>query len=176
MNHRFRGICTLSLLLALAALTAARSARAQDIAPPPIKMGLWQNEFTTTMTGMENSPAGAHMGGDRTSVNQSCLTPETWQRDLARMREQQAKCTRSNMHQDAHSIAFDETCSTEHQFVTTVHFEATFEGGEHMHGVATAHTTGPSFPQGMTLNIHMSGHYIGADCGDIKPGETKTVR
>lgn len=178
MNLRFRGICTTPVLLVFAllvfALFAAHSASAQDITPPPIKMGLWQNEATVTMTGMENSPMGARMAGNHTSVHQSCLTPETWQSDLAKMREHQAECTRTNLHQDAHSLTFDESCNSG-RITTTVHFEATFEGGEHMHGIATARSSGPDLPQGMTMSIHMSAHYLSADCGDVKPGETKMI-
>ncbi len=173
MNLQVRGICTATVLFALA-LIAAQAVCAQDIAPPPIKMGLWQNEVTTTMTGMENSPAAAHMASEHTSVHQSCLTPETWQRDLSKMREQKSECTRTNVHQDAHALTFDESC-TSGQFTTVVHFEATFEGGEHMHGIATARTTGAAFPQGMTMNMHMNSHFVSADCGDVKPGETKMI-
>lgn len=176
MNVRLRGISTLSLLLALAAFAAPRAVRAQEDAPPPVKMGLWQTEVTTSISGMENSPAGAHMGGGRTQVTQSCMTADTWKKDLLKMRQQQSECTMADMHMDAHGVAFSETCGDNHQYTTTVHFQATFDGDEHMHGTATAHTAGPALPQGMDMTMHMASHYLSASCGDIKPGAAKVIR
>ncbi len=58
---------------------------AQDVpAPPPVKMGLWQNTITNTMSGLQLPPdvlaklqaAGRPVPGaaPRTIVTQSCMT------------------------------------------------------------------------------------------------------
>jgi hypothetical protein len=175
MNLRFRGICTFTLLLSLAVFSAARTAHAQMPDTPPIKMGLWQTEVTTTMAGMENTPMGGHMGGDHKQITQSCMTPESWKNDLLKMREQQNKCSMADLHLDAHGMSFAETCSDGNQYTTTVHFQATFDSDEQMHGTATAHTAGPAFPQGMSMNMQMTSHYLGASCGEVKPGSAKII-
>jgi len=44
-----------------------------------------------------------------------------------------------------------------------------------MHGTAKVHITGSAFPQGMTMNMALTSHYLGASCGDVKPGEGKVI-
>jgi len=175
MSHRIArvGVSALSVP-ALAALLLGFAVEAQSPEPPPIKMGLWQTEVTTTISGMENMPAGR---GDRTTVTQGCLTPESWQSDFAKFHQGQhdADCTMSNMHQDTHGVSFDEACASG-SYTTNVHFEAQFDGDNHMHGTATARMTGQAFPQGVTMNMSMASHYLSSDCGDIKPGHPRTVR
>lgn len=56
-----------------------------------------------------------------------------------------------------------------------MHFEAQFDGNDHMHGTGKMQMTGQAFPQGMTMNMTMSSHYVGADCGDVKPGSAKVI-
>jgi len=61
MKLRLLSPAFLPLLLSFAALAAAQI---PTIAPPPIKMGLWQSSVTVNMSGIEqpNMPSGA--GGD----------------------------------------------------------------------------------------------------------------
>jgi len=163
----------LSLLCFLAA--SASAAYAQSVDAPPIKMGLWQTETSTSMAGMENAGAGREGDDKHTSVVQGCLTPETWKNEFQRIQNEQAgNCTATNTHQDSHSLSFDETCKSD-EYTTTAHFEALFDNSEHMHGTAKVHITGSAFPQGMTMNMALTSHYLGASCGDVKPGEGKVI-
>lgn len=103
------------ILLSLAALAISASvAQISDI--PPVKMGLWQTEVSTTMAGMENMPGG-HAGagaGNHSSVTQSCMTPETWKNDLEKFHQSQhsTDCNVTNLHVDSHGMLFDQTCSS----------------------------------------------------------------
>jgi len=169
---RFGGI---PILLSLAALAlSAAVAQISDI--PPVKMGLWQTEVTTTMAGMENMPM-AHAMGNHSSTTQSCMTPETWKSDLQKLNDSQHKsdCNVTNMHLDTHGMTFDETCTTPNGGNSTIHFEAQFDGNDHMHGTAKMQMSGKGMPQGMTMNMTMTSHYVGADCGDVKPGSAKII-
>ena len=175
MNTRFARIGTLPLFLSLAAFVTVRGAHAQAVEAPPVKMGLWQTEASTTMPGMENMPAG-HGGGKHTTISQGCLTPETWKSDFQRIQNpRDSSCKISNQHQDSHSLSFDETCTSD-QYNTTSHFEGLFDNDEHMHGSGKVQITGAAFPQGMTMNMTLTSHYLGASCGDVKPGEGKVIR
>jgi hypothetical protein len=174
MNSRF-AIGILPLLLTLATFSAVDAAQAQTLVPPPIKMGLWQTESSATMTGMEDSPMGKAMSGSHSNVTQGCLTPDTWKDSFQKMQNQlQNDCKVSNMHQDAHSITFEETCTSE-RYTSNVHFEGFFDDAEHMHGNVKVAMTAPSLPQGMTMNMAMKSHYVSASCGDVKPGEGKVM-
>jgi Protein of unknown function (DUF3617) len=177
------GKATLLVTLPLAALAVAAlavaalavAALAQIAGPPPLKMGLWQTEVTSTVTGMPEMPAGRGPIGRRT-VTQGCLTPDTWKKGLEdfNRHQQDTDCKVTNMHEDSSGIALNETCTSE-QFTSAVHFELTFDNSEHTHGSATVHMTGPHFPQGMDSHISMTSHYLGASCGDIKPGDSKVI-
>jgi hypothetical protein len=176
MTSRFAKIGSLPLLLTLAAFFAVHAAQAQTLEAPPIKMGLWQTESHATITGMENSPMGQAMGGSHSNVTQGCLTPETWKNSFQNMQNQmQSSCKASNMHQDAHSITFDEACTSE-RYTSNVHFEGLFDDNEHMHGNVKVVMTAASLPQGMTMIMTMKSHYVSASCGDVKPGEGKVVQ
>lgn len=173
MNTRFARIGTLPLLLSLSAFVAVRGVHAQSAEAPPVKMGLWQTETSTSMPGMENMPAGH---GKRTTVTQGCLTPDTWKSEFQRIQNaQSSNCKVSNTRQDSHSLSFDETCTSD-QYNTTAHFEGLFDNDEHMHGSGKVQITGAASPQGMTMNMTLTSHYLGASCGNVKPGEGKVIR
>ncbi len=171
MNTRFARIGTFPLLLSLATLAAVRADPAQTIEPPPVKMGLWQTESSTSMAGMAN----AQGGGKHTTVTQGCLTPETWKRDLADLQKREDQdCKTTNLQQDSHALTVDQTC-TSPKYNTTMHIEALFEDSEHIHGTGKIHITGPMFPQGMIMDFALSSHYLSSSCGDVKPGGAKVI-
>jgi hypothetical protein len=168
------GIPLIALALAASALAAVSLAQLPDT--PPMKMGLWQTEVSTTMSGMENSPM-AHAGANRTNVTQACMTPETWKKDLEDFHNHQKEsdCTVSNQHMDPHGITFDETCAS-NAYSTKIHFEAQFDADDHMHGTGKIELSGSSFPQTMIMNMTMTSKYLGSSCGDVQPGHAKTIR
>jgi Protein of unknown function (DUF3617) len=170
MNTRFAKIGAVALLVSLAALGAYRASRAQSVEAPPVKMGLWETESSTTMSGMANIPGG----GKHTTVTQGCLTPENWKGEFEKIQRADQDCKVTNTQQDAHSLTVDETCSTA-RYSSTVHMEAHFENAEHMHGTGKATITGQGMPQGMTMDFAIDSHFVSSACGDVKPGSAKIV-
>jgi hypothetical protein len=174
MKNSFARRATLPILLCFTALAAAAAAQTADT--PPIKMGLWQTEVNSTIAGMENMPQGrAGTSGHRT-VSQGCLTPETWKSEMEKLSDEQhrAECKMSNLHQDSHGVSFDEGCTSQ-RYNSTLHFEAVFDGDDHLHGSAKAHVTAQGMPQGMDMQMTMTSHFVSASCGDVKPGDSKVI-
>ena len=165
---------TLPILLSFAALAAAALAQTPDT--PPIKMGLWQTEVNTTMAGMENMPQGRTGAAGHRIVSQGCLTPDTWKSEMGKLNDEQhrAECKVTNLQQDSHGVSFDEGCTSE-TYNSSFHFEAVFDGDDHMHGSAKAHISAQGMPQGMDMHMTMTSHYVSASCGDIKPGGSKVI-
>ena len=164
-------------LLSAAALMVALALHAQTLETPPVKMGLWQTEVSTTFAGMPNMPAG-HAMGDHKTTTQSCWTPETWKNSLEKFNDRQhaENCTTSNMNQSAHSISFDESCTADRGYETKMHFEAQFDSSESMTGKGTVVITGQAMPQGMTMNMTMNSKFLSSSCGDVEPGKAKIIR
>jgi Protein of unknown function (DUF3617) len=166
MKFRLAFAASLPLLLASAALTAA--AQVPDIAPPPIKMGLWQSTITVN----------SGMGAGHPITNQSCYTPDSWKQSMQQMQSRQPQnlnCTTSNFQQDSHKMSFDGQCSSDQGYNFSYHVEMFLDSDSAMHGTTAAKMSGPAFPQGMTMNSSVSSKFISTDCGDIKPGESKPV-
>jgi len=175
MKQRIIRIGALPVFLTTAVVLAI-ALHAQTLETPPVKMGLWQTEVSTTFAGMANMPAG-HAMGDHKTTTQSCWTPETWKNSLEKFNDRQHadNCTVSNMNQSAHGISFDETCSSEGGYNTKMHFEAQFDSSESMTGKGTVAVTGQAFPQGMTMNMSMNSKFLSSSCGDVEPGKAKVI-
>ncbi|HZZ38311.1 MAG TPA: DUF3617 domain-containing protein [Acidobacteriaceae bacterium] len=174
MKLRFLTIATLPLLCSFAALASA-----QTLEPPPIKMGLWQSESNTSIEGVAaNSPmAQAMTHGGNSNVSQGCLTPDTWKSEFQHMQQRHpdSDCNQSNFQQDAHHIAFDETCGGQRGYASNVHFEMLIDDSENAHGHVDVKMTGAAFPQGMTMHMTVKTKYLSSDCGDVKPGAGKVI-
>ena len=73
---------SLLLLLSLSAYAAAQAPN-QLSETPPVSMGLWQTDTSSTVTGLENTPMAATASAiGRPHSSQSCLTPEKWKSDI----------------------------------------------------------------------------------------------
>lgn len=168
MSLRFTRVAPLLLLLSCFAVAAAQVPA--GLAPPPIKMGLWQSSVTVNASLMGG--AGAHP-----ITNQSCYTPDSWKQSMQRMQSRQPNmnCTTSNMQQDSHKLSFDGQCSSTQGMNVTYHIEMFLDSDEAMHGTSSVKMTGPQFPQAMTMTSVISSKFISADCGSIKPGESKAI-
>lgn len=119
------------------------------------------------MAGMASALGRAH-------VTQSCLTPEKWKSDIQGFNaRQQHGCTLSNLHQDAHEISFDEACGGG---MNNAHVDILIDDAGHAHGTVLMKIVAPSLPQPVTVNMTMASHYLGSDCGDVKPGEGKMIK
>jgi hypothetical protein len=169
---------SLVLLLSFSVLAAAAQAPNQLSETPPVSMGLWQTDTNSTVTGLENTPmAGMASVLGRPHTTQSCFTPEKWKSDIQGFNaRQQRNCTLSNLHQDAHEITFDEACQTARGSANNVHVDILIEDQQHSHGTVVMKIAEPSLPQPMVINVTMTSHYLGSDCGDVKPGEGKMVK
>jgi hypothetical protein len=172
MKTRFAGKWLMPL--SLAAIAVAGMAQLSEV--PPVTMGLWQTETSSTVTGLENTPmAGMAAAIGRAHVSQSCLTPEKWKSDIQGFNaKQQHGCTMSNLQQSAQEISFDEVCSQ--NGVNKSHVDILIDSAEHAHGTVVMTMTMPNLPQPMTINMSMISHYLGAECGDVKPGSGKIIK
>jgi len=176
------------MLLALAfCCLAVSGAKAQDLpTTPPVKMGLWQTTVTSTMTGLTIPPEvaarlqamGRPVPGStpHTSVSQSCMTKEEWAKSIERMNNNEAKCTYTNRNFTSDKFSFDMSCTSEHGGVFSGHFEMLVDDDTHTHGTANMKSEGGPNGQVLTINTTLSSHYLGADCGDVKPGESKSLK
>lgn len=175
MTKPFAAQPMLPILLSFAILALAVAAVAQLSDTLPVTMGLWQTETNSTVTGIENTPmAGMASALGRAHVTQSCLTPEKWKSDIQGFNaRQQHDCILSNLHQDAHEVSFDEACRGG---LSTTHVDILIDSTEHSHGTVVMKVTEPSLPKPMTINMSMVSHYLGSDCGDVKPGEAKLIK
>jgi hypothetical protein len=164
------------VILGLAACAAAGKAQAQLSEVPPVSMGLWQTETTSSVTGIENTPmAGMAAAIGRPHSNQSCLTPEKWRSDIQGFNaRQQHGCTMSNVHQNAHEVSFDEACTG--GMSSSSHVDILIDDAEHAHGSVLMKVSDPRLPQPMTIKVSMTSHYLGAACGEVRPGEGKTIQ
>jgi hypothetical protein len=157
---RLTTIGTLSLLFTI--LASAQT--------PPIKMGLWQEEVTTTITGIPGvSPT------PQIDQEQSCISPESWSK-YGLQATNANRCTVSNLHQDSHKMSYDVSCGTQEHGTLVFHMEILIDNDQHMHGTAVAAVTSPNPSSGAaTWTSILTEHYIGPDCGSLKPGEKKPV-
>jgi hypothetical protein len=178
---------SLALLLGLCFFAGA-IARAQDLpATPPVKMGLWESTITSTIGGLTIPPdvaarlqaMGRPVPGStpHTSVTQSCMTKEEWAKSIEKMNNSnETKCTYTNRNFTSSKFSFDMSCASERGGVFTGHFEMLVDDDEHTHG--SAHMKSEGGPNGnpLTIDTTLSTRYLSADCGDVKPGEGKTIK
>jgi len=168
---------TCLLLLWLARLTCMAQTQTQLSEVPPVTMGLWETDTTSTVTGVENTPmAGMANAVGRPHTTQGCLTPERWKSDIQGFNaRQQTGCTLSNLHQDAHEIAFDQTCVSA-RGTHTAHVDILIDSAEHSHGTVVMTIADPALPQPITVNVSMVSHFVSPVCGEVKPGEGKMIK
>jgi Protein of unknown function (DUF3617) len=141
---------------------------------PPVTMGLWQTETTSTVTGAEGTPMAAMASAmGRGHVVQSCLTSDRWKSDIQGFNaKQQRGCTLSNLHQDSHEVSFDQTCGPSN----SSHVDILIDSPEHTHGTVSVKMSNPGLPQPLTLTVNMVSQYEGPACGDVRPGEGRIVK
>jgi hypothetical protein len=175
-----RELCLVTVMVAGLAAMGAQDAPV----PPAVKMGLWQNTATNTMTGLQLPPdvvaklqaAGRPVPGaaPRTIVTQSCLTPDNWKKSFADM-QQNKSCQFTNVHQSATGMSGDMTCTTA-EGSSKGHLEAAFASQEKMNGkmhmeITTARQTEP-----IVMNMTFESVYQGADCKGVSPDSPKVVQ
>ena len=157
------------LFLATAGLASAQTPQAKPAAPP-LRMGLWQSEITVEMSGL---PGGT--GAPSTTVKRHCMQAESWKETMQQMQnqDQPGGCTTSNVQQDEHHMAFDQSCKAKDGFTTTAHVELQLDSKEAMHGSLSMKMIVPGMAQAITSQSTFKSKFVNADCGNLKPGEQK---
>jgi len=172
MNPRIVIKATLPLLFC----AAVAGAQIDPLAPPPMKMGLWQSTTTMQMSGMPNMP---NMPAGKPIVNQACMSQESWQKDMTalqnRQQQKNVNCTPPKVEKDTQKFTVDVACTAQQGYNTSVHVEMFLDSEESMHGTSTVKMSGPSLPQGMSMTASIQSKYLGADCGGLQPGQSKTI-
>lgn len=182
--------------LALTAVFGLATASAQT--EIPFKPGLWESNITSTVAGMQIPPEMqarlAQMppeqqeriknmmgGAPRTTVTHSCMTKEQfdkWNDSLHQGREKDEQCTHTNTIETGHERSFDLSCASP-TAKSTGHVEMFVDSDEKGHGsvhmVRTA-TEGPQATKPITIDVKFDTHYVGSDCGAIKPGDAQLVK
>jgi hypothetical protein len=172
------------LFFAVAVLAGSVAVGAQDVpTPPAVKMGLWQNTSSTTMSGIQLPPdvvakmqaMGRSLPGSTptTTVTQSCLTPDKWQKSFANM-QQNKDCQFTNLHQSSAGMSADMACTTP-QGVSKGHIEATFTSQEKVNGKVHMEITTTRQPQPLVMNMTFESVYQGEDCKGISADSPKII-
>jgi hypothetical protein len=172
------------LCLVMAVLAGSMAVGAQDApTPPPVKMGLWQNTVTNTMTGLQIPPEiaarmqamGRPVPGSapRTTTTQSCLTPDKWQKSISDM-QQGKNCQFTNVKQSATAMSGDMACTTP-EGSSKGHLDATFANQEKMNGKMHMEITTARQTQPIVMDVTFESVYQGADCKGISPDSPKIV-
>jgi hypothetical protein len=176
------------ICLVMAMLTAPVAMIAQGAATPPVKVGLWQSTSTVTMSGIQIPPEvaarmqamGRQVPGaqPRTTVLQSCLTAEKWQKMFGDMQQQRdQKCNLSNQQTSSAGMSADIACkSSDGRSSSTGHLEVTFVSTEKATGKAHVETTMASQPKPIMMDMNFESVFQGADCKGISPDSPQVVR
>jgi hypothetical protein len=177
----------ISLAIVMFLLPAAGAfAQTPALTPPPIKMGLWRNTMTSTVTGIQLPPDVAARlkamgrplptGQPHTTVTESCLTPAKWHEMFEHMRKDDA-CHLSNTHQSSSGMSTDMACkSQDGRSISTGHMEATFDSTEKVNGKGHFEVVMQSQPRPIVMNMHFESAYQGSDCKGISPDSPKVIQ
>jgi hypothetical protein len=165
----------------------------------PLKPGLWESSITSNVSGITLSPEmqariaqmppdaqariRAAMGGDtpRTTMTRSCLTQhefDEWNDSFSKGKNGDQTCTHSNVSGGMDRRSFDIAC-TSGSGKSTGHIEMIFDSDERAHGtihLVSTTTEGAQAMHPITMDMKINTHYVGADCGSIKPGQAELVK
>jgi len=174
------------LLFCAAGLASAQSALSPT-APPPVKMGLWETSVTSQMSGFQLPPdvveklkqMGREVpGAPHTTVTHGCLTPAEWQKDIEEMNKpHNSDCSVEKHEPGPKKFSFDISCKTQQGMTMNGHWEMEVVDDEHGHGSGEMKSdqAGPN-GQPFAMSMTMDTRYLGADCGDVKPGDAKIIK
>lgn len=191
----FKPVCACLALFALAA-----SAQAQSTTSAPIKPGLWETSISSksqiqlppelqaridAMSPQQQAMMKANMAGrgggpvPSSLVTHACSTGQTSVNDLLTQAQQKngAKCIVSNQTQTATNVSFDISCTMQ-EGSASGHSSFTMTDSDHVSGTThmTANMSGGRGGGGsMTIDSTLTSHYLGSDCGDVKPNTSVVV-
>ncbi len=108
---------------------------------------------------------GIGMGGAPNAMR-ICVTKEQAARGFNPEQNSRDHCTRSNVNTSGHVVSFDFACKSENSSVTG-HGTFTDMGDSAFAAHTVADTVTPK--RTMHLDSDIQGHFVSADCGDVKP-------
>jgi hypothetical protein len=164
------------VLVAAGAAAPALAADHLDVKP-----GLWSMSMNTEASGVPNMdlskvPAAqrammqkmiaAQMGKAlKPKTFKSCLTEEQLSKPIAFQGENDPSCEVIVKKSTPAEVQYSEECTGAHQRSVTADFKAASETS----------VTGKSHvvSQGMTIDVAISGTWVAADCGAVKPGHAQ---
>jgi hypothetical protein len=147
------------LLVALPLLLqAAAPPSPSTVDLPPIKMGLWEATVTTAMGGT----------GLKT---RTCLTAQDYREQLAHLPQ---GCTLSNVQKTSTSMSGDVKCNMSNGASSSGHIDVQFPDPSTVHATIKVTTTVQG--QSMPITITTDSRFIGADCEDLEPGQSKVIQ
>jgi hypothetical protein len=174
MNTVFRWFGSATTAVVLAAVVVAQAPALE------IRMGLW--EFTSTteiggqmpvvdtnkMTPEQKAKVEAAMKamlGTRSNVAKTCMTKEKLDKSVLLMEDQPGvTCKQALTTNTRTSLEATITCAGAHSMTGQMHVDALSPTS--IKGTITSSSSGQG--RTMTVDVAMTGKWLGADCGDVK--------
>ena len=188
----------IALCISIVCAIAPAAAHAQSMTDAPIRPGLWETTITSNMqmhlppeiqarlnamTPQQqammkaNMPAGMGGGAPMTNKTRSCSTGQSVNDLVNQAQEKGSQCKLTNQTQTASGMSFDISCTMQ-EGTATGHSSFTMADKDHVNGTThmTANLNENGRPMSMTIDSTLSSHYLGADCGDVKPNSAVSVK
>jgi len=149
-----------------------------EAAAPPVDLGLWQVQSATTLESaipIQLPPAQAEElrrmgipvpGQPTRRTDQSCLTERSFDR-LGEPDHGRA-CHRENVQLTSGGLSAEVVCDGDGT-KGRGHLDLVFDDPTHFHGTLNLKGRSKSAPGISGLNVSMSGRWLGAQCGSVKP-------
>ncbi|GGH15469.1 DUF3617 domain-containing protein [Silvibacterium dinghuense] len=141
-------------------ISAEDEAPKAPIAPPAIRMGLWEVTGTSTLTEMDKSSKPDQKSFDR----RRCITPQTW-----RPIETSDKCDLDREQLENNLYSADISCTEPDE---ATHVELKFDSAETAHFTMTINLLNDGKPY-TTERMSGSEKFIGENCEAVKPPATQ---
>lgn len=172
----------------LTAVAAPLAMAQQTLAPPPVKMGLWETRTTVKMTGVQLPPAvvaklqaqGKPIPGNepRKKLSHMCLTAATWHNEFENLEpgREKSECPMKILKQDSSGMVADFVCNASAPGdKRTGHIEIKYASAEKWNGTMRTEIVTAAHPAPMLVNMSVDSVYLGADCQGIAPGASRDL-
>jgi hypothetical protein len=152
---------------------------------PNVKLGLWEMNVSVQMKGMPSvdmskipadkqamaqsmmKNAMAQMG--KPHIFKTCISEEQLKKGVSFNDNKDPSCTTTVVKSSSTELQVKQVCTGKHPRTMTVDYKAVTQ--ESVSGSAHVDMTGDSGAGGMAANSKISGKWLGADCGTLKPGQ-----
>ncbi len=145
---------------------------------PPINLGLWEVQSTTTLKSaipIQIPPEQVEQlkrmgvplpGVPTTRTDQSCLDEHSL--DHIGEGGRNKSCRRENVQLSAHGLTAEIVCDSE-KGKGRGRIDLVFDDQTHFHGTIAIKGSSPSAPGINAVDVGLQGHWLGAQCGSVKP-------